>query len=118
VRPHPDDLHDSLAAEDLVNEAVVDVDAAREGAGEIAEEFFERRRRLERIDAEDFEQGFGFGIESGAAELLCVFRGLWGEDNPPGAHQSSDSRHSLTGVANPFRMDARIPGMESRYSVS
>jgi hypothetical protein len=36
MRPHPDDFHDSLAAEHLVDEAMVDVDAARAGSGEIA----------------------------------------------------------------------------------
>jgi len=112
--PHPDHLHDPLAAEDLIDEAMVDVDPAREGAGEIAEEFLKGRGRLEVIVAQDLQQGLGFGLESGAAQFLRVLDGLWGEHDPPRAHQSSDSRHSLTGVANPLRIEARIPGIERR----
>lgn len=118
MRPHADHFHDSLAAEDLVDKAMVNVDAAREGSGEIAGRLLEGRRRLERIGAENVQQCFGFWFQCGAAEFPGVFRGLWREDDPPRAHQSSDSRHSLNGVANPLRIEARIPGIDSRYSVS
>src|SRR3954465_182411 len=88
MRPHPNHFHDALAAEDLIDEAMVDVDSPREGSVEIAEELLEGRRRLEGIGAEDFEQGFGFRLQSGAAEFLCVFRSLRRKDDPPAAHQS------------------------------
>ena len=63
MRPHPDDFHDVLAAEELIDEAMVDVDASREGSVEIAEELLERRGRLEGIGAKDVEQGFRFRLQ-------------------------------------------------------
>ena len=49
MRPHPDDFHDSLAAEDVVDQAMVDVDAAGERARQVSDQLFEWRRSLERI---------------------------------------------------------------------
>jgi len=63
MRPHPNDFHDALAAEELIDEAMVDVDAPREGSGEIADELLEWRGRLEGIGAKNVEQGFRFRLQ-------------------------------------------------------
>jgi hypothetical protein len=76
MRPHPDDLDDTLAAKHLIDETMLNVDPARERADEIADEFLKGRGRLERIAAEDFEQRFGFGLETGSFQLLRIFRRL------------------------------------------
>ena len=55
MRPHPDDFDHTLAAEHLIDETMMNVDPARERAGEIAYEFLKGRGRLERIGAQDFE---------------------------------------------------------------
>lgn len=119
MRPHAEDFHCPLATQDLVYEPVVNVDATREGAGEIAYEFLERRRGTEGILPQHLEQYLCSRLQTGATQLLRILCGLRREDEPPGlAHQSSDSRHSLTGVAIPLRIEARMPGIDSRYSVS
>jgi hypothetical protein len=64
MRPHADDFHDTLAAEHLIDETMLNVDPAQERACEIAEEFLKGRRRLEATANEDFEQRFGFGLET------------------------------------------------------
>ncbi len=55
MRPHPDGFDDTLAAEHLIDETMLNVDPARERAGEIAYEFLKGRGRLERIGAQNFE---------------------------------------------------------------
>lgn len=40
VSPQPQDLHDPLSSEYLVDEAMLDVDPARERAGKVPDEFF------------------------------------------------------------------------------
>src|SRR5258706_15617011 len=116
--PHPDGFHDVLPPKHLVDETMVDVDPARECSGEVSDGLLKRRRRLKGIGAENLDQSLGFGLETGAAQLLSILGGLRRKDDPPGAHQLSDSRHSFTGVANPLRIQARIPGIETRYNVS
>ena len=103
-----------LSFQNLIHETMMDVDSPRAGAGEIADEFLKRRRRLKRIVPKDVEQRLGLRFESGAAEFLCVFDGLRREHDPPRCHQSSDSRHFFTGVFIPLRIDSRMPGMERR----
>lgn len=46
MSPHPDDLHSFNVVEDLVDEPMLDVDAAGKGAVEITDEFLVRRRVL------------------------------------------------------------------------
>src|SRR6266702_4161282 len=118
VRPHAEHLHDFFARQNLVDQAVMDVDPARIGTGEIADELLETRRRLEGIAFENFEKRLGLRLQARAAQFLCVFCCLWRIDDAPRAHQSSDFRHSRTEVFNPFRIEARIPGIERRWSVS
>ena len=64
MSPHPDDLHNTLATKHLIDETMLNVDPTRERAGKIADEFLKGRRRLEGIASEDFEQRFGFGLET------------------------------------------------------
>jgi hypothetical protein len=63
MRPHPDHFHNPLAAQSLIDETMVDVDAAQERSREIAEEFLKGRWRLEGIVAQDLQQGLGFGLD-------------------------------------------------------
>jgi len=44
MRPHPEYLNDPLAAKHLIDEAVMDVDAAGERTSQIAGQLFERPR--------------------------------------------------------------------------
>jgi len=51
--PHPYDLHGFDSFQNLVCQAVLNVDTARIGSRQIAIEFFIRREALERILRED-----------------------------------------------------------------
>ena len=113
MRPHADDLHGFSCGKHLVDEAVLDVDPARVGAGKIADELFKRRRVLKGVSCDEVEQPFRLGAEAGCRELLGVFLGLSCEDKRPGYHLSL-VRHFLTGVFSPFRIDSRIPGTDSK----
>ncbi len=100
-----------------MDQTVLDVDAPRMGAGEVAHEFLECRRPLEGIFGKYRQQFLGFGFQPTECELFCVFLGLSCVDKLPG-HQSSSSSHSSTELGMPSRMDSRIPGTESRNNVS
>ena len=43
---------------------MLNIDPARERTGEIPDEFLKGRGRLEGIATEDFEQRFGFGLQT------------------------------------------------------
>lgn len=64
VRPHAKNFHDPFSLEDLIDEAVVDIDPARVCPGEIAAERFKRGRRSKGVVSEDFEKRFGLEFES------------------------------------------------------
>jgi hypothetical protein len=53
MRPHPKDLDGALLFEDLVDQAVLNINAAGVCAAQISEEFLERRRSAKRIFGED-----------------------------------------------------------------
>ena len=59
VCPHPKDFHNVTFFEDLINEAMLNVDAARIRSGQITNELLVSRRSLERVEFKDFEQFFG-----------------------------------------------------------
>ena len=46
MRPHPDDFDDALAAEHLIDETMLNVDPARERAGEIADGVYTIRQAV------------------------------------------------------------------------
>ena len=66
---------------------------------------------------QDLEQGLRLGPKARGRQLLGVLLGRLGAEEAPG-HQSSLSSSSSTGVAMPSRMDSRMPGIETRCSVS
>ncbi len=115
--PHSDDLDCVFRLEDLIDEPVLDVDAAGEGACEIADQPFEGRGTLPRICAQDLDQILGFVPKTTSGELAGVFLSLPREDNSPGAcglYQPGFSEVFERGVRRPVRIDSRMPGIESR----
>jgi len=101
--------------QDLVHQAMLNVDAAGAGASEIADELLERGRSLERIFRENAEKGLGPRAKTRVRDSLCVFLSLSGEDDPPGRHyQPGLLEVRERGVFSPRRIDARIPGIETR----
>jgi hypothetical protein len=63
MRPHPDDLDGLDFVEDLIHEAVLDIDPAGQGSGQIAHELFEGWGSLIRILGKKFEENLGIGTE-------------------------------------------------------
>ena len=117
MRPHPNDLDNAAILEDLVNETMMDVNAARVSSGQVTNKLLISRWSLERVDFEDFKQFFGFWFQASSNKFLCVFLSLFGENKRP-FHQESSGEHFSTGVLSPRMIDSRILGIESRYNVS
>ena len=113
MRPEANHFDRADILQHLIHQAVLDVDAAGTGAGEIADELLKRGWGLVGVTAEDIEQRFGFWSQAGGGEFLGVFLGLAREDQLPGYHVRR-WRHRATGVCSPLRMDSRIPGMDTR----
>lgn len=113
MRPHADDLHGVLSRVDLVHQTVLNIDAAGIGSFEIADQFLKRWRRLQRILLEDLDQPFRRCPKIPGDELFRVLLSLPGIVEPP-AHQLSSVFDLLNGSRNPFRIDSRMPGIESR----
>lgn len=111
--PHPKHLDYVQAVQDLVHEAVLDVDPSGNGARQVAHEPFVGRRSLVRVVTKDLQEALGLGLEAGRLEFLGVFLGLGGEDQSS-THQFSLRLHQPMGVLRPFRIDTRIPGMDRR----
>ena len=119
--PHPDHFDDALRVQDLVHQPMLNVDPARTGAREIANEFLETRRRLSRILPQNLEKLLGLLLEPAAREFAGVSLRLTRKDQAPGtraALQPGFAKVLERGVASPWRIDSRMPGIESRYSVS
>lgn len=117
VCPHSNDFDGTFNAVHLINQAVLNIDAPRKRAGEIAHQLPVRRRSLKRIPGQYFQQAFHLRSETGCADLFRVFLCLSGVNNRP-AHHPGFLDAFRSGSANPFRIDCRIPGMERRWSVS
>jgi hypothetical protein len=60
MRPHPKDLDDAFLFQDLIDQAVLNVNAAGVCAAQIPDEFLEWRRPAERIFGENAEELFRF----------------------------------------------------------
>lgn len=117
VRPHADDLHRTFRIEDLVDESMLDVDAAGICTCEVADQFLEGGRALPRIPAQDVEQLFGFIPQTAPGDLPGVFLSLFCEADPPrrsGRYHPGFSEVFESGVRSPFRIDSRMPGIERR----
>ena len=92
-------------------------DPPGEGAGEVADEFFEPRRLSVRVEPEDIQKSFRLRPKAGAIEFARVLLGLLREDDPPGRvgrYQPGFSKHFEIGVRKPFRIDSRISGIDRR----
>lgn len=57
--PHAKDLDDALIFDDLIDQAVLNINAAGICAAQIPQESFKRRRFPKRIDGEGGEKFFG-----------------------------------------------------------
>ena len=115
--PEAEDFHHSEVVEDLVDQPVLDVDPARIGSRQVANQFLKRRRSLIWILCQSGKQEFRFRLKTGSRQLFRILLRLPRKDDPP-THQRSSGVQASTGVVRPLRIDSRIPGIESKWSVS
>ena len=113
MSPHADNLDRAGFSYDLVDKAVLDINASGVGPREVADKFFVRRRIPERVFLEDGKEGLGLFFKPGSRYLLCVFLGVSGIKKPPLHHLRLLVSFPM-GVRRPLRMDSRMPGMERR----
>src|SRR5436309_10582993 len=97
---------------------MLNIDPARVGARQVAQKLLVGGRRLIRVFSEEDEEPFGPGAQPCDRELFCILLCLFREDDAPSIHQPGSSEHSSIGVSRPSRIDSRIPGKDSRYTVS
>jgi hypothetical protein len=116
--PHAKHLDGTLVLDELIDEAVLNINAARVCAAQIPEEFLKRRRPPKGIIGENAEKLLRPGPETGRSETTGVPLSSFCEDELPGCHQPGSFSHCSIGVANPSAMDSRMPGTERRYRVS
>src|SRR5690606_2840628 len=102
-----------LLLKNLVDKAVLDVDAARVCPRQIANELFVRRGILKRVSLDDFKQFLSFFFEASGHKFPSIFLRLLGVNNFPG-HQSSSFEQASAGSSMPSLIDSRMPGTERR----
>jgi hypothetical protein len=115
--PHPNDFHNAVVFENLVDEPMLDIDPSGIRSSQITNELFVPRRSLKGIYFENLEEFFSLGSQSSCSEFLGVLLSLFRVNKRP-FHQESSGEHFSTGVFKPRTIDSRILGMESRYNVS
>ena len=113
MSPHPKDFDGVFAGIDLINETVLNVDAARISARQVAHQFFVGRRVLKWIFGDKIEKTMGLGFEIRGRDFPGILLGLFGVNNRP-THQPGLVEVLPSGTAMPLRMDSRMPGMETR----
>ena len=117
VSPQSEDLHGFDDGEHLIDHSVLDIDPPGVRAGQIAHQFFKRRRVAERVLREDLQELDRLRLEATGGQLLGVFLGLFGVDQLPDYH-GRRVPHRPTGVSMPARMESLMPGIDSRNNVS
>src|SRR5207253_7783953 len=113
VGPHPDDLDCALGTVDLINQTMLNVDAAGIRAREISDEFLVRRRTLRRIFRDDIKKPLCLRSKVCRSDFPGVLLRLPGVNDRP-AHQPGFFSAFLSGSAIRLRMESRIPGIDIR----
>ena len=113
VSPHTKDFDGAFGRIDLIDETVLDVDAARISAGQISHQFFIGRRVLKGIPGDEIEQTLDLGSEIRGCDFPGILLGLLGVNDRP-THQPGFVEVLLSGTAMPLRMDSRMLGIETR----
>lgn len=113
MSPHPKDFDGVFGGINLIDETVLDVDAARISARQVSHQFFIGRWILRWISGEEVEQTLGVGFEIRGRDLPGVLLGLPRINDRP-THQPGLVEVLPSGSAMPLRIDSRIPGIERR----
>jgi len=83
------------------------------GTGQISDPHLLWRWRREWILREQLKKALGLWLEVRGGDLLRVFLRLLGENDDP-THQPGLAEDLYSGSAMSFRIESRIPGIETR----
>jgi hypothetical protein len=117
MRPHPNDFDGASILENLVNETVLYVYPPRIRTVQITDQLLERRRGMKRISFQYLEQPLDLRTKIGRSSFLGVFLRLLRKVELP-THQLRVFEDLLSGSFKPLRIESRMPGMDTRKSVS
>jgi len=117
MRPHPYDFNGALILEHFINETMQNVYSPGKRTVQVTYQFLERRWALKRIVFQYLEQPLNGWTKIGRSNLLGVLLRLLCKVELP-THQLRVLEDLLSGSFNPFRIESRMPGIETRYSVS
>ena len=107
--PHAKNLDHVFFLQNLVDEAMLDVDSAGYGAFEVPDQCFVGRRSSEGVDGENAQEPLDVGPKAGRRDFLCVLLRLLRVYERP-AHHLSSVEHSETGVFMPSTIESASPG--------
>jgi hypothetical protein len=71
--PHANDFYHSFCIQDLINQAMLNGDAAGISPSQISDQFMKRRGTPKGIFSNNFQQFFCLGTKTGGGQLLGIF---------------------------------------------
>jgi len=110
--PHPDDLDCALGTIDLINQTMLNADAAGIRACQISDEFLIWWRTLKRIFRDHIKKPLCLRPKVCRSDFPGVLLRLPGVNRQ--THQLGFFSAFLSGSAIPLRMESRIPGIDIR----
>ena len=113
MRPHAQHLDAAFRLINLIHQTMLNVDASRIRTGEVADQFFVRGWVLEWILLNHIEQPLRLDLETCGRDFFSILLRLTGINHSP-THQPGFFNDLDSGSAIPLRMDARIPGIDTR----
>jgi len=114
---HPDFFNGPQILENLIYEAMLYVHPPRIGTVQITNQLLEWRRISKGFVLQYLKQPLDLRTEIGRCDFLSVLLCLLSKVEIP-IHQFRVLEDLMSGSFNPKRMDSRIPGSDTRYSVS
>jgi len=81
--PHAKNLDHAFFLENLVDEAMLDVDSAGYGAFDVPDQCFVGRRSSEGVYGENAQEPLDVGPKAGRCDFLCVLSRTTGQLAPP-----------------------------------
>ena len=115
--PHSKNFHSLDVPQDLIDKTMLYVDPSGIGAAEFSYQFLIGRRSLKRTLGKYEKQLFCFWPEARSRKLLGVLLGLRRKNYGP-AHHPGSWLHFETGIFIPLIIEAFMPGIDERKSVS
>ena len=113
VGPHAEDANRLFFCKNFVDHAVLNVDAPGVRPRQVANQFFEGRWILKRVNGKDCQQFLRPRFEAACGKLFRILHCLLGVNNFP-IHHSSAFVLVDRGSAMPALMDSRMPGTAKR----